>query len=121
MPGREERLRGSVTWDPEAANTDAHRHLSREAGVGQHLPERCMVAGVRLSGREKAAKARQHGHEAGAHRPRARTLHRWGEARSSGAECLLEKETEWPGEKLGGDVQDRDLAYGECINSGLFS
>lgn len=58
--------------------------------------------GVHLAGRERA----------GARRPRALTFPGQGRTEDR-QERLLEKETQRPGEKLGGDVRDRDPAYGE--------
>lgn len=61
----------------------------------------------------------QGGSGGGARRPRALTFPGQGQAEDR-QECLLEKEMQRPGEKLGGDVRDRDPADGECENSAWF-
>lgn len=87
----------SVTWDPEAVGTDAPQSLSWDAGERQPPPQRSSGG---------CAPCR-----AGAGRcPQAKGSHI---SRAGRQERLLEKETQRPGEKLGGDVRDRDPAYGE--------
>ena len=66
-----------------------------------------------------AGVTQQGGNEAGAGRPRARTFPGRGRKKGHQGRLFTGEGDTGVGEKLGGGVQDRDLAYRECIHPGL--